>query len=255
MDMLAALRLQIEWGADEALDDLPIDRTARPAAPALPAALPGKAKAAPLPEPPRAGAVARAQAAADSANTLEALYRVMANFSDCPLATTATNLALVDGDAAAGLVLVGEAPGAEEDLAGRPFVGPAGLLLDRMLASIGITRKECLVTNLVPWRPPGGRTPTDSEVQTCTPFLWRHLTLLRPRIIVTLGQLPARALTGRDETVRRLRGKWQAVTVPGLPEAVSTLPMLHPATLLRTPAAKKDAWADLVALRRQLDAS
>ena len=252
MDMLAALRLQIEWGADEALDDAPIDRTVPAAAPAQP---PARTRGAPPPPAlPRAGAVARAQAAADSANTLEALYRALASFRECPLAATATRMALADGNPAAGLVLVGEAPGAEEDLAGRPFAGPAGLLLDRMLASIGLTREDCLVTNLVPWRPPGGRTPTDLEVQTCAPFLWRHLTLLRPRIIATLGQMPARVLTGRDETVRRLRGKWQSVTVPGLPSPIVMLPMLHPATLLRTPAAKKDAWTDLVALRRRLDA-
>ena len=251
MDMLAALRLQIEWGADEALLDHPIDRLA-PSAPQAP--LPAKAsKAAPAAQP-RAGSVRSAQAAADAARTLEALYRTMANFRDCPLATTATNMALADGNPAAGLVLVGEAPGAEEDLAGRPFAGPAGVLLDRMLASIGLTRQDCLVTNLVPWRPPGGRAPADSEIQTCAPFVWRHLTQLRPRLIVTLGQLPARILTGRDETVRRLRGKWQPVALPGLPEPIATLPMLHPAYLLRTPAAKKDAWADFVALRRRLDA-
>ncbi len=259
MDMLAALRLQIEWGADEALDDAPLDRLAPAPQPA-----PAPAAAAPLLPAPRIasrptpgvarGPVGRAQDAADEARTLEVLYRTLAGFRDCALAATATRLAVADGNPASGLVLVGEAPGAEEDLAGLPFVGPAGMLLDRMLASIGLTRADAVFTNLVPWRPPGGRAPTETEVQICTPFLWRHLTLLRPHTIVALGALPARVLSGRTETIRRLRGRWQTVSVPGLPTPISTLPMLHPAYLLRTPVAKKEAWIDLVALRRHLDA-
>jgi DNA polymerase len=248
MDMLAALRLQIEWGADEALDDAPVDRLSR----AAPLAAP---QAAAPPAPVRAGPVARAVAAAESANTLEALYRTLAAFRDCPLAATATHAAIARGNPASGLVLVGEAPGDEDDLAGRPLVGPAGLLLDRMLASIGLGADHALITNLVPWRPPGGRAPTEAEVALCAPFLWRHLTLLRPRVVVMLGQLPARVLTGSNDTIRRLRGRWRSVTVPGLPAPISALPMLHPATVMRMPATKKDAWTDLVALRRHLDAN
>ena len=253
MDMLAALRLQMEWGADEALEDSPVDHATRPAAraPAVAAA----------PAVPTAGAAAqigpaaRAQAAADSANTVEALYRTLSGYRECALAATATKLALADGNPAAGLVLVGEVAGAEEDLEGRPFAGPAGRLLDGMLASIGLTRGQLLVINMVPWRPPGGRAPTEGEVQICTPFLWRHLTLLRPHTIVTLGALPARALTGRAEPIKRMRGRWQSVAVPGLPNPISALPMLNPAMLLRDPAAKKEAWADLVALRKYLDSN
>jgi DNA polymerase len=177
----------------------------------------------------------------------------LANFGDCPLAATATNLVFAEGNPESGLVLVGEAPGADEDRAGRPFVGASGQLLDRMLASIGLNRERLLVTNLIPWRPPGNRPPTDTEIQVCLPFLLRHLALLRPRLIVTLGALSTRALTRRDDGIRRLRGRWYNVTVPGLPEDVPTLAMLHPAYLLRTPGAKKDAWEDLIALRRQLD--
>jgi DNA polymerase len=248
MDALAALRLQIEWGADEALDERPIDRMG-----AKPVAIPAVARTAPVPS--RIGAVALAEEAAAGANTLEALYRTMEGFRDCGLAMTATKLAFADGNPEAGLVLVGEAPGAEEDLAGRPFVGPAGQLLDRMLASIGLSRSQALLTNLVPWRPPGGRAPTEAELQICAPFLWRHLTLLRPRVIVALGQSAARVLTGRDDTMRKLRGRWYTVTVPGLPAPISMMAMLHPATLLRGSAGKKDAWTDLVALRRHLDAN
>jgi DNA polymerase len=248
MELLAALHVQVEWGADEALDDCAVDRTAVPAA-HVPA--PAKPALGSRPAP-----VSRAQAVADSANTIEALRRALAGFSECPLAATATNLVFSDGNPEAGLVLVGEAPGAEEDLAGRPFVGASGQLLDRMLGSVGLTRtRDLLITNLIPWRPPGNRPPTETEVNTCLPFLLRHLTLLRPRVIVTLGALSTRALTGRDEGIRRMRGRWQAIAVPDLPLPVPTLPMLHPAYLLRTPGAKKDAWTDLVTLRRRLDES
>jgi DNA polymerase len=250
MDDLAALMLQIEWGADEALEEAPIDRTLAVAPPPLPVRA-----ATPPPPVARTGPVSRAQAAADAANTVEALARALELFTDCPLATTATKLVFCDGTAEAGLVLVGEAPGAEEDLAGRPFVGPSGKLLDRMFASAGFSRQtNMLITNLIPWRPPGNRPPTETEVNTCLPFLLRHLTLLRPRLIVTLGALSTRALTGREDGIRRLRGRWQNVTVPGLPAPIPTLPMLHPAYLLRMPGAKKDAWTDIIALRRKLDA-
>ncbi len=254
MDALAALRLQIEWGADEALEDAPIDRLRLPKAEAAakaPEIVPREAS----PAVARAGPVARAQTAAAEAHTLEALYRIVAGFHDCALATTATHMAWADGNPDSGLVILGEVAGAEEDLAGRPFVGPAGQLLDRMLAGIGLTRADALLTNLVPWRPPGGRQPTEAEVAVCAPFTWRHLTLLRPRRIVTLGQMPARVLTGRSDSIRRLRGRWHEVTVPGLPQPIPTLPMLHPANLGRVNGAKQEAWADLLALKRHLIAA
>jgi DNA polymerase len=248
MDMLAALRLQIEWGADEAIDAAPVDRTAAPVVRARPAPAPPAFA-------PAMGPVARARALAQEAATLDALRVAMAGFTDCPLATTATNLVFADGNPAAGLVLVGEAPGADEDLAGVPFVGEAGKFLDRMFASIGMTRADFLVTTLIPWRPPGNRPPADLEVQISLAFLHRHLALLRPRVVVTLGVLPARALSGRDEGIRRLRGRWQALSVEGLPAPVRLLPMLHPAFVQQTPTAKREAWADLLALRRYLNAN
>jgi len=252
MDALAALSLQIAWGADEALDDAPVDRT-RPAAQAAPVAARVAAikPAPPAPPPPRATPVARAHDVAAAAATPAELRAALAAFTDCPLAATATNLVFADGNASAGLVLVGEAPGAEEDLSGTPFVGASGQFLQRMLASIGLDRSHLLITNLIPWRPPGNRAPTDAEVLMCLPFLQRHLVLLRPRIVVTLGALSTHALTGTDTGIRKLRGKWRTLALEGY--AARLLPMLHPAYLLRTPAAKKDAWADLIALRRALD--
>lgn len=249
MDGLAALRLQLEWGADEALAELPVDRRVAVRVEAEPIQSVREA-----PALPRSTPVSRAQAVAESAHTIEALRLALAGFADCPLGATATNLVFSDGNAQPGLVLIGEAPGAEEDLAGRPFVGASGQLLDRMLASIGLSRtRDLLITNLIPWRPPGNRPPTETEINTCLPFLQRHLTLLRPRLIVTLGALSTKTLTGREEGIRRLRGRWQTVTVAGLPRQIPTLPMLHPAYLLRTPGAKKDAWTDLITLRRRLD--
>ena len=196
----------------------------------------------------------RAQEVAAAARTLAELRAALAAFDGCKLAATATNLVFADGNPDAGLMLVGEGPGAEEDRAGKPFVGPSGRLLDRMLASIGLDRSGYLITNLIPWRPPGNRNPTDSEVLTCLPFLLRHIALVRPRRLVLLGLLATRALTGSAAGITRMRGHWVEVTIPGLPAPLPALPMLHPAYLLRTAGAKRQAWADLILLRRTLDA-
>ena len=252
MDALAALALQIEWGADEALDEAPVDRTrlvAKPAKP--PAAAPTWAPSPPATTPARPAPVARAHAIAAGAATLEELRTALAAFTDCPLAATATNLVFCDGNPASGLVFVGEAPGAEEDMQGKPFVGASGQFLNRMLASIGLDRTQYLITNLIPWRPPGNRAPTDAEVLMCLPFLQRHLALLRPRIVVTLGALSTHALTGTDTGIRKLRGKWR--TLAGVEPAPRLLPMLHPAYLLRTPGAKREMWQDLITLRKAIE--
>ena len=264
MDALTALRLQIEWGADEALAEAPVDRLA---ARAVPRPVPAPASASPQTAPPRTPAPrgaattvrvtpAAAQAAesiAAAAQTRDELRAALAAFDGCPLSATATNLVFADGNPAAGLMLVGEGPGAEEDRAGKPFVGPSGQLLDRMLASIGLDRTQLVITNLIPWRPPGNRNPTDNEVLVCLPFLLRHIALVRPRRLVLLGALATRALTGNATGITRLRGRWVEVTIPGLPQPVPALPMLHPAYLLRTAGAKRLAWLDLVQLRCVLD--
>lgn len=252
MDALALLRLQIEWGVDEALAEAPVDRlTPRPRPPpAVPAAKPSARTTLPLAMP----AVARAQQIADAARTREELRAALAAFDGCPLKATATNLVFSDGNPGSGLMLIGEGPGAEEDRAGLPFVGPSGQFLDRMLASIGLDRGKFLITNVIPWRPPGNRNPTDNEVLICLPFLFRHIALVRPRRLVLLGAMAARSVTGSSEGIRRVRGRWLQVTIPGLEHPVPALPMLHPAYLLRTPGAKRDAWADLITLRRALDA-
>jgi len=283
MDDLSALRLQLEWGADEALEAAPTDRFAataaragRPTGEPPEAPLGGSAEpasraaawesaailpmttAAPLatlpppalPPPP----VALAQSLAAAARSVEELHAALAAFEGCALRTTATHTVFADGNPQAGLVFIGEAPGAEEDRSGRPFVGPAGQFLDRMLASIGLTRADYLITNVVPWRPPGNRNPTEQEIQACLPFLLRHLALLAPRRLVLLGKMSSNALTGSTQGITRLRGTWMSAQLPGVAEPIPALPMLHPAYLLRQPGAKRHAWADLITLRRALDA-
>ncbi len=251
MDDLALLRLQVEWGADEALADQPIDRRTAVARPATP--LP---RLVPLARPAVPAAVAQpqlqaqAQALAAAASTPAELRAALAAFDGCALRATATSLVFSDGDPASGVVLVADVPGAAEDRAGLPFAGPAALFLDRMFASAGLDRAACLATSLLPWRPPGDRKPAESEVQLCLPFLLRHLELLRPRRVVILGGLATRTLL--PATGRRPRGVWHDLAVPGLPSPVPALALPSPAHIQATPAAKRDAWADLLRLRRAI---
>jgi uracil-DNA glycosylase len=263
MDALAALRLHLEFGADEALAEAPLDRFAARATARTPPAADRVQPPPMAPLPPVAprvhpavpAPVQQAREIAAAARTREELRAALARFDGCALSATATNLVFSDGNPDSGLMLVGEGPGAEEDRAGKPFVGPSGQLLDRMLASIGLDRTQYLITNLIPWRPPGNRNPTDSEVLICLPFLLRHIALVRPRRLVLLGALASRAVLGGSTGITKLRGKWLETAIPDLPTPVPALPMLHPAYLLRTPGAKRDAWADLLLLRRTLDHS
>ena len=161
----------------------------------------------------------------------------------------------LDGNPAAPVLIIGEAPGAEEDRLGRPFVGRAGQLLDRMLAAIGLDRTSVQITNVIYWRPPGNRKPTSAEIAACLPFVLRHIALARPRALVLAGGTAASALLPLSEGITRLRGRWFELAVPGLDRPVSTLPMFHPAFLLRTPERKREAWRDLLALKARLDAA
>jgi uracil-DNA glycosylase family 4 len=150
-------------------------------------------------------------------------------------------------------MLVGEAPGAEEDRAGLPFVGASGQLLDRMLASIGLDRTTVLITNILPWRPPGNRTPSETEIAVCLPFVLRHIALVAPDVLLLLGATAARAITGNTQGIRRVRGQWQSLALPGLERRIPCLPTYHPAYLLRTPLAKREAWADLLELQNHIN--
>ncbi len=252
----------MEWGADEAISDDPLDRfvlSAQPRRAAAPAAAPVAYSAnvtalmQPVAAAPAASPQGRAHDAAQAANTLEELRTAIAAFDGCALRDTATNLVFADGNHASGLLLIGEAPGAEEDREGKPFVGASGQFLDRMLASVGLDRTQFAITNILPWRPPGNRNPTDAEIALCLPFLHRQIALAHPARIVMLGGTAAKTLTGRKEGITRLRGSWHKLAIPGLDAPVPALATLHPAYLLRTPAAKREAWADLLVLRRALN--
>jgi DNA polymerase len=205
------------------------------------------ANAAPL--PPAASQAAQLAAAA---TTLGELRAAIAGFEASTLRDTATNLVFADGIAGAPTMCIGEAPGGDEDRLGKPFVGVSGQLLDRMLASIGLSRaSNVYISNILPWRPPGNRNPTDAEVALFLPFVLRHIALARPQRLVLLGGVAAKALLRSKEGITRLRGRWREVTI----NDDSTLPALatlHPAYLLRTPSAKRDAWADLLLLNRAL---
>jgi DNA polymerase len=190
---------------------------------------------------------------------LDDIIAALSVLDACPLKKTATNLCFAAGNPGAHVMLIGEAPGRDEDIQGKPFVGRSGQLLDRMLAAIGLSReaaepeRSVFITNTVFWRPPGNRTPTEAETAMCLPFLLRAIELLQPRIIVCLGATPAHRLTGRSEGILKMRGHWLQCTIAG--RNIPLLPTLHPAYLLRQPGQKRLAWRDLLMLRQALNAS
>lgn len=246
LDSLAALRLQLEWGADEALGDAPVDwLSAAPAVAEAPRRVLARAELAPVAPRPAA-----APASVD-AGSLDALHDALRAFAGCPLRATATHTVRPSGNPASGLLLVGEAPSADDDRTGHAFSGPPGQALDRVLGSAGLDRTRVFLTTLVPWRPPGSRPPTEAEVQACLPFLLRLVTLAQPARIVLLGAAPVRAFLGASDGVRKLRGKWQDAVVNGA--VVPVLPMLPLDQWLRSPTAKRDTWADLLTLRAALE--
>jgi DNA polymerase len=187
---------------------------------------------------------------AQQAGSLQALEAALKDFDGCGLKATATKLCFYRGAPAADLMIVGEAPGRDEDLAGKPFVGRAGQLLDKMLAAIGLSDANVHITNIVYWRPPGNRTPTPQEALSCRPFLERQIELVGPKIIVAVGGAAAKELFGVTEGIMRLRGKWREIAVGE--RNIQAIATLHPAYLLRTPAAKQLAWQDLLQIRSKL---
>ena len=200
--------------------------------------------------PDEAQALLARQLAA-SASTLDELRRHMAAFDGCNLKFTAKNLVFADGNPNADLMLVGEAPGRDEDLEGLPFVGRSGRLLDRMLAAIGLDRNLAYIANVIPWRPPGNRTPTPHETEICRPFIERQIELVNPKVMVNLGGPSAKTLLNTTEGILRLRGNWRVhTTASGI--AIPAMPTLHPAYLLRTPAHKKLAWRDFLEVKAKL---
>ena len=298
-DPLTLLKLYIEWGADEAVEETPQSRFGATGWGSLPAAAPVSPAAAPRAgvadrqgqpyqanpggvsagndrdrDAPRAAEALRqqparqqagetpgsaepavilnAREAAKAAADLTALREALAAFDGCALKKTATNLVFADGNPAAEVMLVGEAPGADEDRQGKPFVGVSGQLLDRMMAAIGLDRSTFYITNVCFWRPPGNRKPTEAELAAQLPFVARHIELVRPKVLVLVGGSSAQGLLGLNDGITRLRGRWFDYTSPDLPAPIPALPIFHPAYLLRQPGLKREAWRDLVKLQAKI---
>lgn len=222
---------------------LPSERP-RQESPAQPIARPGVSATV-----PSGGEVMAAREAAASATSLEELNAILSGFTGCNLRQTAKSLVFADGNPAARLMFIGEAPGREEDEAGVPFVGRSGQLLDRMLAAIGLDRSAAYIANVVPWRPPGNRTPTPQETEICKPFIERQIALASPDIVVLLGAAPAAALLGTSDGILKMRGRWFEYQLPG--KTIKVLATLHPAYLLRQPQQKRLAWRDFRDLKRR----
>jgi DNA polymerase len=276
MAMEALLRFYAEAGVDVALSEEPVDRFALSEALAAEAARKSEARrqrteevahaeapaAGRLEPPSRAPASAKltvpseavvmaAREAAATAESLEALRATLASFEGCNLRFTATNLVFADGNPEARVMFVGEAPGFEEDMQGLPFVGRSGQLLDRMLAAIGLDRTSAYIANVIPWRPPGNRTPTPQETEICRPFIERQIALADPDFLVLLGGASAKQLMKTNEGILKLRGQWRTYDT-GRRE-IRAMATLHPAYLLRQPLQKRLAWRDMLSLKAALE--
>ncbi|MEQ8193196.1 MAG: uracil-DNA glycosylase [Rhodospirillales bacterium] len=286
----ALMAWYLEAGVDETIGEAPVNRyaaraaekpasaqpatvstasmTDRPQAPLTPPlepaaekslqpALPSKPSSATAPgnSVPPAGdrAVQNAYALAEASQTVDELRAALETFEGCALQKTATNLVFTDGSAEGQVIFVGEAPGAEEDRQGVPFVGPSGKLMDRMLASIGLDRSQVLITNTIFWRPPGNRSPTSQEIAICMPFLERLIELVDPKVLVAVGGPAAQALLAQSQGITKLRGRWFSYETSRMVRPIPAMAMFHPAYLLRSPAQKRDVWRDMLALRQKLD--
>jgi uracil-DNA glycosylase len=251
------LAFYLEAGVDCALAEEAVDRLSEPdraarkiassgqnsqSGPAKPAA----SQAGPAPE----AALTSAREAARTAPTLEALRSLLENFDGCALKSTATRLVFADGNPQARIMFVGEAPGREEDIEGLPFVGRSGKLLDRMIAAIGLDRSKVYIANVIPWRPPGNRTPTPQETQICLPFIQRQIELVNPDILVTLGNPSTQTLLSTREGIMKTRGRW--LTYDTGTRTIRAMATFHPAYLLRSPSYKRLAWQDLRAIAKAL---
>ncbi len=271
MQVVRALRWQVEvGGADEAIGESPVDRTVAVPAAAAPSVRPVPVAAS---LPPLvladtalasqadgvsgvedvAGAMARAGELAAKCRNLDELEAAVRAFDGCPLKRTAMNTVFADGNPSARLMLVGEAPGTDEDRLGRPFAGEAGDFLDRMLAAIGHDRTNTYMSNMVFWRPPGNRNPTDPELMTCLPFVRRQIELVKPDVLLLVGAVSAKTLLETSQGITRIRGQWTELKLPGLDKTIPTIPCFHPAYLLRSPAHKSLTWKDLLSARQKLD--
>ena len=266
-DLESLLRWYVDQGIDEAIGEDAIDRFAAPAPQPTPLPVQQRAPAAPTPIRPALAAAAPprgpvpiespqlvedARALAQRCNSVEELEAAVRAFEGCALKRTAKNTVFADGVSGSPIMVVGEAPGADEDRLGKPFVGVSGQLMDRMFDAIGMSRERDLyITNILFWRPPGNRTPTLAEQAICMAFTRRHIELARPKVLVLAGGTAAKSVLDTTEGIMRLRGKWTNLSLDD-GSAVPTLPTFHPAYLLRTPASKRQSWSDLLSLDKKL---
>ena len=254
---LEALAFQLDAGVDVALGDAPVNRfedrqaESTPAPARTPVAQWSAPAATPPVLPVPDEAVSAAREAAKSAATLEDLQAALSRFEGCALRFTAKQLVFADGNPQSRVMFVGEAPGAEEDREGLPFVGRAGKLLDQMLGAIGLDRTKVYIANIVPWRPPGNRTPTPQESAICYPFIRRQIELANPDLLVCLGRPSMQTLLGVKEGIRGIRGRWFDFDTGT--RTIRALVTFHPAYLLRSPLEKRHSWRDMLALKKALD--
>ncbi len=244
---VAQLRWLIEAGADEAVGNQPRNRYQENAGAVPPKTAPPETTS-PETTSPEAGS---AHSLADAAKNLEELRQALLLFKGCNLKETA-KLVFADGNPKAKVMLIGEAPGAEEDRQGLPFVGPSGKLLDQMLAAIGLDRTSVYIANVLFWRPPGNRQPAPAEISACLPFVARHIELVDPDMLVLLGGSAAKTLMARNEGIMKLRGKWFEYESPGMSRPIPAIASFHPAYLLRSPIQKRIAWADFLEIQTKL---
>lgn len=273
-DLIASLQWHLDTGCDECVADEPADRFQAAPEPVMPmpapqTAIPGQAGPGAVPARPAVSRGTRTDPAEVNANqqiksamelaaaceTVEDLKGALAGFEGCALKKTATNLVLADGAENASLMFVGEAPGAEEDRQGVPFVGPSGRLLNAMLQSVGLKREDVIISNTVFWRPPGNRTPTAAEAAVCRPFIERLVEIVDPQVLVCVGAPAAHTMLGETQGISRLRGKWFSFQTPRLSHPIDATALFHPAYLLRTPIKKREAWNDMRMIARRLAGS
>jgi uracil-DNA glycosylase len=260
------LAFYLEAGVDCALGDDPVDRLAEPDSVPVAAAAPreivpprpSREIPAAIPAAPRADvalapdqAISSAREAARTAPSLEVLRQLLENFDGCALKHTATRLVFADGNPQARVMFVGEAPGREEDIEGLPFVGRSGKLLDRMISAIGLDRSKAYIANVIPWRPPGNRTPTPQETQICLPFIQRQIELVNPDVLVTLGNPSTQTLLSTRDGIMKTRGRWFDYDTGT--RTIRAIATFHPAYLLRSPSYKRMTWQDLRAIAKALE--
>ncbi|MGB0934562.1 MAG: uracil-DNA glycosylase [Alphaproteobacteria bacterium] len=257
MSKAALLKWYQDIGVDEVISDTAAVKDASFLAKKKPAAKPvPETPAAPQQTPQRMTPAKKAseesRVLANKAKSLPDLKQILSDFDGCSLKKTATNLVFGDGNPDSDIMFIGEAPGAEEDLQGLPFVGQSGQLLDKMLSFIGLDRTKYYISNTIPWRPPGNRAPTTGELAACLPFLERHIELVNPKVIVLVGGIATKNLLGGSNGIMKLRGKFYDYQTQGMTTPVKVFPIYHPSFLLRSPGQKRVVWGDLLTLKHTL---